>query len=505
MLSLKELRRAAQALEQTLAGHRLEKIVQHGGDRIVLSFKGRGPAAPTGRARCHVLLCCAPGLARVSELKDPPPAPSRPLAFAQYLRAHLDGSRFAGARILDNDRQLGLALETRKGRRELLLSILGGRSNLYLLSGTGCVEAFLRPLEVTMRGLARGAPWRGPETPPPTEGADRFVAVREEVLLVEIERFYAERERALVREADVRALQTALARETAGVIRKRERLRAEIEAAGDPDDHLRRGELLKGALHLAQPGAASVAVRNPESGAEVTLELNPTLSPAENLEQCFARYRKAKRRLAKLTVELASLDLREAQLTALREALHAVLAASAPEAIAVFAAQPAVRALLDRARPRSAVPARTGEGGAAKRREAHPARLRPRRYLSADGLEIWVGRSDEGNDYMTTRLARGHDVFLHVEGAAGSHVILRTGGRADAPQESLLDACELALHFSKQRGAPRAAIHLAPIKDVVKPRRAKPGLVHVRGGRELMLRHEPSRLARILGARLDEP
>jgi predicted ribosome quality control (RQC) complex YloA/Tae2 family protein len=504
MLSLRELRRAAHALDQMLAGHRLEKIVQHGGDRIVLSFRDQNSAVRAGRARRHVLFCCAPGSVRVSELKDPPPAPARPLAFAQYLRAHLDGSRFAGARILDEDRQLALALDTHEGRRELLLSILGGRSNLYLLSGTGCVEAFLRPLEVTMRGLARGAPWRGPETPPPTEGTDRFVAVPEDVLLEEIERFYAGRESALAREAEVRALQTTLAREIAGVVRKRERLRAEIEAGGDPEDHRRRGELLKGVLHLARPGAGSVAARNPEDGAEVTLELNPTLSPAENLEACFARYRKTKRRVAKLTGELASLDLREAHLATLRESLDAALAAPEPEALAAFAAQPAVRALLDRARVHSAPTAPAGERRAAKRREALPARLRPRRYLSADGLEIWVGRSDEGNDHLTTRLARGHDVFLHVEGGAGSHVILRTEGRTDAPQESLLDACELALHFSKQRGAPRAAIHLAPIKDVVKPRRAKPGLVHVRGGRELMLRHEPARLARILATRLDE-
>src|SRR5881409_3443510 len=54
-------------------------------------------------------------------------------------------------------------------------------------------------------------------------------------------------------------------------------------------------------------------------------------------------------------------------------------------------------------------------------------------YRSTDGLEIWVGRSDEGNDYMTTRLARGNDLFFHLEGAPGSHVILRTEGRADPP------------------------------------------------------------------------
>jgi predicted ribosome quality control (RQC) complex YloA/Tae2 family protein len=502
MLSLKELRRAAHALEQALSGLRLEKIVQSGDDRVVLSFRGRASAASAHRARHHILFCCAPGFARVSELDALPPAPARPPAFVQYLRAHLQRSRFAEARILGNDRQLALALEDHAGRRELLLSVLGGRSNLYLLSGTGCVEAFLRPLEATMRGLSRGARWQGPETPPPAEGIDRFAEVRDEDFLVEVERTYAERERALAHETQMRRLEGGLARESARVLRKRERLRTELAAAGDPEEHARRGILLKGVLHLARPGAASLRALDPESGLEVVLDLDPGLSPVENLELCFARYRKAKRRAEKLGSELASLDRRETELATLGEALRAVPAA--PEAIALFAARPAVRALLDRVRPKAAATPSAQERPRTKRGEALPARLRPRRYRGTDGLEIWVGRSDAGNDLLTTRLARSRDFFLHVEGGAGSHVILRTEGRKDVPPESLLEACELALHFSKQRGVVRAAIHLAPVKDVVKPRRAKPGLVHLRGGRELMLRHDPARLARILAARLDD-
>jgi len=500
MLSLKELRRAAHALEQTLSGLRLEKIVQSGDDRVVLSFRGCATASAR-RARRHILLCCAPGFARVSQLDALPAAPARPPGFAQYLRAHLEGSRFFGARILGNDRQLALGMEDHEARHELLLSVLGGRSNLYLLSGTGCVEAFLRPLEATMRGLARGARWQGPETPPPAEGIDRFAAVRDDDFLVEVERIYAARERALAHETQVRRLESALARESARVSRKRERMRAELAAAGDPKEHARRGVLLKGVLHLVRPGAASLRALDPESGLEVVLQLDPALSAVENLEQCFARYRKAKRRAGKLGIELASLDRRETKLAALRETLGALPAAT--EAVALFAARPAVRALLDRVRPRTAATASARERPRAKHGEALPARLRPRRYRSTDGLEIWVGRSDEGNDHLTTRLARGQDVFFHVEGGAGSHVILRTEGRKDLPQESLLDACELALHFSKQRGAVRAAIHLAPVKDVVKPRRAKPGLVQLRGGREVVLRHDPTRLARVLASRLD--
>ena len=142
-------------------------------------------------------------------------------------------------------------------------------------------------------------------------------------------------------------------------------------------------------------------------------------------------------------------------------------------------------------------------GRRSRRRGETPARLRPGRYRTSDGLEIWVGRSAEGNDHLTTRLARGNDLFVHVEASPGSHVVLRTAGRKEVPQESLLEAAELAVHFSKQRHAARATVHVAPIKDVRKPAGARPGLVHVLRGRTLSLRRDAARLARVLDARLD--
>ncbi|MFP6578455.1 MAG: NFACT RNA binding domain-containing protein, partial [Myxococcota bacterium] len=95
------------------------------------------------------------------------------------------------------------------------------------------------------------------------------------------------------------------------------------------------------------------------------------------------------------------------------------------------------------------------------------------------------------------------DLFFHLDGAPGSHVILRTGGRSDPPPDSLLDAAELAVHFSKEKNASSADVHIVPIKQVKKPKGAKKGLVMVTGGRSLHLRREPSRLKRVLDARIE--
>ena len=132
-----------------------------------------------------------------------------------------------------------------------------------------------------------------------------------------------------------------------------------------------------------------------------------------------------------------------------------------------------------------------------------PARFVPRRYRTAGDLEIWVGRSDAANDYLSTRLARGKDLFFHLDGAPGSHVILRTEGRDDPPSDALLDACELAVHYSKFKNATRADVHVVPIKNVKKPKGAKPGLVMVHGGKSIHLRRSEARLRRVLEAKID--
>jgi predicted ribosome quality control (RQC) complex YloA/Tae2 family protein len=66
----------------------------------------------------------------------------------------------------------------------------------------------------------------------------------------------------------------------------------------------------------------------------------------------------------------------------------------------------------------------------------------------------------------------------------------------------VLEAAELAVNFSKARNAGRASVHIAAIKDVSKPKGAKPGLVYVHRGRTIQLRRDPDRLKRILADRL---
>jgi predicted ribosome quality control (RQC) complex YloA/Tae2 family protein len=487
-------------LAESIAGHRVQEVVQPDAERVVLTSWGRSGAEG---ARHHLVFACGPSNARISQLARPPRALPRPPAFAQYLKAHVVGARITGAALRGGDRLAALSLETRDGAATLLLQIMGRRSNLVLLAADERVVATLRPLEVTRPELALGEPWRDPASGPPREGEDRFAEVPDAGLLAAIEALYAVTEAEGAREGLARSVERALKKEDRRLTRKLEKLEQELAAAQTAMSLSRQGELLKSSLARVSKGDSEVSVEDFETGESLVIALDASLTPAENLQALFKRYQKAVRRLAKGGAQDDA--VRQA-----RRALDVLLrdfpeVADDPQALAEFAERPGVKALLDR---RTQTPSASGKGAAGREElrlagRTLPRRLAPRRYRTAGELEIWVGRSDAGNDFLTTRLARGKDLFFHLDGAPGSHVILRTEGRSDPPSEAVLDACELAVHFSKAKKATRADVHVVPIKNVKKPKGAKPGLVTVHGGKNVHLRRMATRLERILAACLD--
>ena len=139
-----------------------------------------------------------------------------------------------------------------------------------------------------------------------------------------------------------------------------------------------------------------------------------------------------------------------------------------------------------------------------RKRTAPPTRLPYKTFTACRGSEVRVGRAARDNDHLTFRHANGNDLWLHTADAPGSHVVLRLPGKEDPDAEEVLDAATLAVHFSPLSEASRADVHVARVKEVKKPRGAKPGLVTLSGGKTLHVRMQPERLERLL-SREDPP
>jgi predicted ribosome quality control (RQC) complex YloA/Tae2 family protein len=509
MLSLVELERVAAALGARWVGGRVERWVEPEPGRICVALYRREGEL---QRKAVLDLDARPESAHLGELARMPAAPDNLPAFSAYLRAHLSRARLEAASLRGGDRQLVLRFSAEEGLFELVLSLFGRRSNLYLLDASGRLLQALRPLRETRSELALGQPYLDPSSGPPRRGEDRFAESPDVELLEQIAAAYAGTGTARSDDDDRRALVGALKKERKAAERRIERIEEELREAEEVDTLERHGELLKANLARVRPGAASVEVPDFATGEPVRIPLDPKLSARANLEAIFQRYQKLIRRLVKAGGQI---DAARAELAAI-VALESEVEAAPDEALGALLAREEVGRRLARAgrTPRSAGAGTEASAGSAREEKAKPAlpaayrdqpkRLHPRRYRTAADLEIWVGRSDDANDFLTTRLARGKDLFFHLAGAPGSHVILRTGGRADPPAEALLDACELAVHFSKAKNAGSAEVHVVPIANVKKPKGAKPGLVYVTGGRSLHLRREASRLERVLASRIDD-
>jgi predicted ribosome quality control (RQC) complex YloA/Tae2 family protein len=501
MLSLLELRRATAILEARLAGTHVERIIQSEDHSLVLTFAG-APRSEAGKR--HVLLACSPEFARICILPAPPQAPPAPLSFAQYLKARLSRARFSAVAVLGDDRQAVINLRAAEGEFRLLLSILGPRSNIYLLDAAWILLYAMRPLEETRRDLVAGQPWINPGTRLKTAGTDRWSDVPDDRYLEEIERSFESLARAKEFGELYKRIANALQKEADALRRKDANMQDDLSEAIEAEEYRRKGELLKGVLHIVRPGANSVAATDYKTAESVSIPLDPRLSASANLELYFKRYQKEMRSVSLIGQQLDLLRRERGEIDSLRSELEQLAEPEEPDLrrIREWANHAKVRRLLARYSPSPRQTQKAPKKSAGKKTVS--SRLMPKKYKTSDGLEIWVGRSDEGNDYLTTRLARGNDLFFHLEGFPGSHVVLRTDGRPDAPPESVLDACELAVHFSKLKDANRADVHIAPVKNVRKPSGARPGLVHVSRGKTIHLRRGPARLERILASRLDE-
>ncbi len=82
---------------------------------------------------------------------------------------------------------------------------------------------------------------------------------------------------------------------------------------------------------------------------------------------------------------------------------------------------------------------------------------------------------------MTFKVAAADDFWLHVAEYSGSHVIVRNPAKEQALEEPVLvRAAELAAYHSQARNSNKVEVHYTRRRFVTKPKKAKPGLVHLR-------------------------
>jgi predicted ribosome quality control (RQC) complex YloA/Tae2 family protein len=192
--------------------------------------------------------------------------------------------------------------------------------------------------------------------------------------------------------------------------------------------------------------------------SEVTVELDPRLTPVQNAQKYYKKYTKAK------SAE-----------TALAEQIR--LARQELEYIA------GVSDALSRARSEAElaeIRRELFEAGYASRMKNHvaqkPTPPKPLRFRTSGGFEVLCGKNNIQNEYITFKLASKKDIWLHVKGMPGSHVVLLCGGKEPSDQD-LTEAATIAATYSKAAEGVPAPVDYTQVKNVKKPPGTKPGYV----------------------------
>jgi predicted ribosome quality control (RQC) complex YloA/Tae2 family protein len=111
-------------------------------------------------------------------------------------------------------------------------------------------------------------------------------------------------------------------------------------------------------------------------------------------------------------------------------------------------------------------------------------------YALPGGFEALAGKTDADNDLLSLKIAKANDLWFHVRGQPGSHVILRHP-EGDKPDNAVIkQTASIAAWHSKARNAGTVPVCYTEAKHVGKPRGAKPGSVTIK--REKIVKIRPA-------------
>lgn len=145
---------------------------------------------------------------------------------------------------------------------------------------------------------------------------------------------------------------------------------------------------------------------------------------------------------------------------------------------------------------------RNDANGSKKESGPTEARLPWYLYRFGDTDVILVGRSSAENDLLTKK-AKSNDLWFHVLGGKGSHVVLPHRPKRSPATETQLKhyAAILAIHHSPSRADRRGEVNIARREHLRKPKGFPPGKWLVQRSETLFLAYEEPDLQLVLEAR----
>jgi predicted ribosome quality control (RQC) complex YloA/Tae2 family protein len=218
-------------------------------------------------------------------------------------------------------------------------------------------------------------------------------------------------------------------------------------------------------LHQWQPGMTSITLNDFATDEPVKIPLNPEKNGVQNTQFLYKQHQKLKRARNAIEPLLKDVMAEIEYLQQVQASLSQIEQYQQPDDLQTLTE---IREELIQQQYLEVPSQRTTASNKVSQ---------PHRYLSPSGFEIWIGRNNHQNDYLTFRVAGDYDLWFHSQEIPGSHVLLRlTPGSVPEPAD-LQRAADWAAYYSQARRSEQVPVVYTEPKSVYKPKGAKPGMV----------------------------
>lgn len=232
-----------------------------------------------------------------------------------------------------------------------------------------------------------------------------------------------------------------------------------IKDSENRDSFKLKGDLLVANIYKLKGGESSITVENfyDESLPEVKITLDPQKTPSQNAQRLYAKYTKLKT-AGEVAAEM--LEKTEEELTYLLSVQQFISEIKTSSDL-------------------SQIKEELHEGGYIKKSKGRqkPQKAKPMELESSDGFKILVGKNNIQNDYVTFKLSRSRDIWLHTKNIPGSHTLIVRGNADEIPESTIIEAANICAAHSKAKDGVKVPVDYTEIKNVKKIAGAKPGMV----------------------------
>ncbi|MCR4672876.1 MAG: NFACT family protein [Lachnospiraceae bacterium] len=283
-----------------------------------------------------------------------------------------------------------------------------------------------------------------------------------------LERFYSTREsviRIKQKSTDIRKTVTnAITRCT----HKLDLQEKQLKDTEKRDKYRVYGEMINTWGYGIEEGADKLVCNNYYTDEEITVPLDPALTPHDNAVRYFEKYNKLKRTFEAVTVQLEESRNELAHLRSIEQSLNT----SEDENDLDQIRQELVKSGYIKKHAGQGPAGRQGK----KKQQKQRSKAAPMHYISSDGFDIYVGKNNIQNEELTFEFAGPDDWWFHAKKSPGSHVIVKTSGK-ELPDRVYEEAASLAAHYSANAGSGRAEIDYIQRKYLKKAPGAPAGFV----------------------------